>query len=123
MFSISNYFNTSNYYEQSLKLPCENSYQIMILKWADNATFVRETTKIGTLVGLVSSAASVFFAFDTTYLCVAAGCGIIWFAAGKCAQWLEPQAQAMIQHFKNIRDKKDFGSSAQIIVLQKNNLN
>ena len=49
MFSILNCFNTSNYYEQSLKLPRENSYQIMILKWADSATFVRETTKIGTL--------------------------------------------------------------------------
>jgi hypothetical protein len=98
-------FNISNYYEQSRGLPAQNGFQIAILKWADASTLLRETTKLGTVVGLVSSASSVVFNFDPTIaLTCTAVCGISWLLTRTCAQKLEPEAQSMIQHFKDLRD-------------------
>lgn len=100
-------FNVSNYYEQSRGLPAQNGLQIAILQLADTFTLLRETTKLGTVVGLVSSASSVVFNFDPTIaLTCTAACGISWLLTRTCAQKLEPKAQSMIQHFKELRDGK-----------------
>lgn len=100
-------FNVSNYYEQSQGLPAQNSLQIAILKWADTSTILRETTKLGTVVGLVSSASSVVFNLDPTLsLTFTAVCGMSWLLTRTCAQKLEPKAQDMIQHFKDLRDRE-----------------
>ena len=100
-------FQVSNYYEQSRTLPAQNSFQIMTLKCADTATVLREGSKIGIAIGLVSSAASVVFNFNpTAALTCTAVCALTWFLSRTCAQKLEPQAQGMIQHFKNVKDGK-----------------
>lgn len=99
----------SNYYEQSRGLPAQNGFQIALLQWADTSTLLRETTKLGTVVGLATSASSVVFNFDPTVaLTCTAVCGISWLLTRTCAQKLEPQAQIMIQHFKDLRDGKTF---------------
>lgn len=102
-------FRVSNYYEQSRTLPVQNSFQLMILQWADAATLLREGSKMGTAIGLVSSAASVVFNFNpTTALTCTAVCGLTWVLSRTCAQKLEPRAQNRIQYFKNVRDGKDW---------------
>lgn len=100
-------FNTSNYYQQSIGLPVQNGFQIAILQWADAAAFLREIAKVGTVVGLVSSASSVVFNFDPTIaLTCTAVCGISWFLTKTCAQKLEPKAQEMIKYLERLRDGK-----------------
>lgn len=101
-------FNMTNYYQQSLVIPAQNSLQITILELADLSTALREITKLGTVVGLVSSASSVVFNFDPTLaLACTAVCGTSWLLTRKCAQYLEPEAQEIIQHFKDLKDGTD----------------
>lgn len=103
----------SNYCEQSKGLPAENEFQLTVLKWADAATFLREGGKFGTAIGLASSAASVVFNFNPTVsLTCTAVCGLTWLLGGACAQRLEPQAQAMLDHFKELK-KSGWGYSGQ----------
>ncbi len=102
-------FNTSNYYDQSIGLPAKNDYQLILLRLADTSTFLRETSKVGTVVGLVSLASCVIFNFDPTIaLTCTAISGCSWLLSNTCAKKLEPQAQDRLQYFKNVRDGKDW---------------
>jgi hypothetical protein len=98
----------SNYYVQSIGLPMHNSYQLRLLQWADASTLLRETSKIGTVVGLVSSAAGVIFNFDPT---VAIACtavsGTAWVLFSTCARQLEPEACKTIKYLKDVKDGKE----------------
>jgi hypothetical protein len=102
-------FNTSDYYVQSFGLPVKNGYQLTLLKWADTSTLFREAGKAGTIMGRVSSVSSFVFNFNPTIslLCTAISC-CLWLLFSTCAKKLEPQAQDMIQYFKNVRDGKDW---------------
>jgi hypothetical protein len=57
-------FNVSNYYQQSQSLPAQNNLQLILLKCTDTCTFLRETSKCGTVVGLVISVSSMVFNFN-----------------------------------------------------------
>jgi len=100
-------FNVSNYYEQSRELPAENSYQIGLLRLADASTLLRETTKWIMVAGLVSLALSAVFNFDPpiafTYT---AAVGIFWLFTRTCAKDLELEAQDMIKHFIELRNRR-----------------
>ena len=98
----------SNYYQQSHDLPAENGYQIMLLKWTDASTYLREASKCGTVVGLVASASSLVFKFDPTValVCTAVS-GVNWLLSRSCAKKLEPQAEEMIEHFKDLRARRN----------------
>jgi hypothetical protein len=102
-------FNTSNYYDQSRGLPAKNDHQLMLLKWADTSTLSREISKVGTIVGLVSSVSSLVFNYDPTIplICTAVS-GCSWLLFSTCAKKLEPQAQHMLQYFKDLRDGKEW---------------
>lgn len=97
-------FNVSNFYEQSKTLHAQNSFQIALLKLTDATTLLRETSKVGIVVGLVSSASSVVFNFDPTIaLTCSLVCVLSYMVTRTCAKCLEPQAEEMIQHFKDWR--------------------
>lgn len=103
-----NMFNPSDYYQQSIQLQAQNSFQVILLKWTDAVTLVRETTKVAVVVGLVSSASSPFFDFNPAIpLTCTAVCGICWLISRSCAQNYEPQAQQMIQLFKRLTNDSD----------------
>jgi hypothetical protein len=98
-------FNISNYYQQSHGLPAEDELQLMLLKWADASTLVRESSKYGTAIGLVVSATSLVFNFNPTIaLTFTAISGVSWLLSRTCAQKLEPEAEEMIKHFKELKE-------------------
>jgi hypothetical protein len=108
VFWRSKMIKTSNYYEQSMELPAQNSFQLMLLQLTDATTLLREGSKMGTVIGLVSLAASAVFNFNPSpALTCTVVSGLAWVLSRTCAQKLEPQAQDMIQHFVNIRDGKE----------------
>lgn len=112
-------FNTSNYSQQSVGLPVQNPFQLEVLQWADRATFLRETTKIGTVVGLVTSAASIIFSSDPIYpLAFTTACGISWLLTKTCAAKLEPEAQDTLLFFKDLKDGTNNSSYAGIKTFQ-----
>lgn len=99
--------NITNYYNQSIGLPADNSYELALLKWTDISTFLRETSKVGILIGIVSSASSLIFNFDPAIpvtCTIISGCTCILLTA--CARKLEPQAQQMLQHFKELQKER-----------------
>ena len=100
-------FRVSDYRQQAEGLPRKNSYQLKTLEWADAATFFRETSKWGTIAGVTTSIAVVAFNRDPTFsLIYTAINGTAWLVFKTCANHLEPQAQEMIQYFKDLRDGK-----------------
>lgn len=102
-------FNLSNYYEQSRGLPAENDYQLILLKMTDASTLGRETAKIAALIGFVGSVSGVIFNFDPMkplYWTMAFGAS--WLIARACAHKLEPQAEDMIRHFKELRNEEPY---------------
>lgn len=100
-------FQTSDYYRQSMSLPAENSFQIALLQWTDTAIFLREASKMGTLIGTVVSASSLVFNFDPTIALSCTAVFIVTFAVTReCAKSWEPQAKDMIQHFKQLQGQR-----------------
>lgn len=100
-------FNNTSYYQQSIGLPVENSFQQAILKWADTSTTLREAGKIGTLLGSVSTVASAFFGYDPTLsLYATTVSALTWICCHKLAQNLELQAQSMLEHFRNLERER-----------------
>lgn len=100
-------FNSTNYYEQSKSLPVQNSFQITLLKFADASTFIRETSKMATLVGLISTAASLVFDFNSTLpITTAVVSAVCWGLSSACANGLESQAQSMIKDFKELKNAR-----------------
>ena len=84
-----------------------NTYQLRLLQWADASTLLRETSKIGTVVGLASAVAGVVFNFDPTVaLTCAAVSGTAWVLFSTCARKLEPQACNLIKYLKDVKDGK-----------------
>jgi len=99
----------SNYCKQAEELPAQNEYQIAILKIADSSTFLREATKIGTVIGIVGLSASKVFNFNPAVaVSFTIVCGVSWLLFRTCAQRIEPKAQNMIQHFQELKDGKAF---------------
>lgn len=77
----------------------------MALQCADASTLLRETTKVGAVIGLVTSASSTFFNFNPKIALVCtAVCGVSWILSRACAQRLELIAQDVIKHLKDLRD-------------------
>lgn len=98
--------NTTNYYGQAEGLPVENGFQRKVLRFADSATLLREVGKLGSVVGLVSSAASMVFTYDPTLsLTVTAVGGVMWLCFSKLAQKLEPEARVMIEYFRELQQE------------------
>ena len=97
-------FNFPNYYAQSGGL-IKSSYQLMLFEWTDISILLREISKVGIVVGLVSSASSVVFNFDPTHAInwtAISGCS--WLLFRTCAKKLEPQAQHMLQSLREGND-------------------
>lgn len=100
-------FNTTSYYQQSRGLPAENGFQHAILKWADTSTTLREVGKVGTVIGSVSTVASTFFGYDPTLsLSATAVSALTWLCCHELAQNLEPQAQSMLEHFRDLERER-----------------
>ena len=97
----------SNYYEQSQGLPRKNSYQTIPLRLADASTILREASKLGTMIGLVGCASCAFFDFNLKFsLNFTIASGVSWALYSFCAKKMEPEAQEMIQYFKDLKDGK-----------------
>ncbi len=101
-------FTSTSYYQQSIGLPVENDTQLTILKLADNSTTLREIGKIGSIIGTVSIAASTVFGYSPTLsISATAVSALAWFFCHKIAQSVEPQAQSMLKHFKDLEREKN----------------
>lgn len=81
-------------------LPLQDDSQLRVLSSADTAVTLREGSKIGVAIRLVSSAASLVFNFNPT---IPAGFtaiwGLAWILSRTCAQHFESKAQEMIKSF------------------------
>ncbi len=104
-------FNSSNYYEQSKRrddiqrLHGEHleygSVNPKTLQFIDTITHNRELCKMGTLVGVVSSAVSIIFHFNPNVplICTATS-GVLWLSFAGWAKLLEYEAQDIILGIK-----------------------
>lgn len=106
--------NISNYEKQSQNLPVQDGLQLTIFKLADDFTRIREISKCGAVIGLVVSASSYVFNFDsTTAVTWTAITGVIWGLSRTCAKKYEPEAKEIIKHLKEIKDGKDQMSESE----------
>lgn len=98
-------FNISNYYGESRGLPVQDSIQLSLLKLTDATTIVRELSKMGTGICLVSTATCLFFNYNPVVaISWTVVFGVSWTVTSACARKLEPFAADTIKLLQKEKD-------------------